>query len=98
MPVKRYIVFDKQSDMEQGEQYINALMGNDDPYYDKYTYNEEYEESDTVEDDTDSALTADGKSITTQDMAIITRVQLKNCILMTQTRLAVHLGMVTVLC
>ena len=43
--------------MEQGEQYINALMGNDDPYYDEYTYNEEYEESDTVEDDTDSALT-----------------------------------------
>ena len=68
MPVKRYIVFDKQSDMEQGEQYINALMGNDDPYYDEYTYNEEYEESDTVEDDTDSALTADGKSITTQDI------------------------------
>lgn len=47
VPVKRYIVFDKQSDMEQGEQYINALMGNDDPY---------------------SALTADGKSITTQDI------------------------------
>lgn len=46
VPVKRYIVFDKQSDMEQGEQYINALM----------------------EDDTDSALTADGKSITTQDI------------------------------
>lgn len=68
VPVKRYIVFDKQSDMEQGEQYINALMGNDDPYYDEYTYNEEYEESDTVEDDTDSALTADGKSITTQDI------------------------------
>lgn len=42
VPVKRYIVFDKQSDMEQGEQYINALMGNDDPYYDEYTYNEEY--------------------------------------------------------
>lgn len=68
VPVKRYIVFDKQSDMEKGEQYINALMGNDDPYYDEYTYNEEYEESDTVEDDTDSALTADGKSITTQDI------------------------------
>lgn len=68
VPVKRYIVFDKQSDMEQGEQYINALMGNDDPYYDEYTYNEEYEESDTVEADTDSALTADGKSITTQDI------------------------------
>lgn len=49
VPVKRYIVFDKQSDMEQGEQYINALMGNDDPYYDEYTYNEEYEESDTVD-------------------------------------------------
>lgn len=47
VPVKRYIVFDKQSDMEKGEQYINALMGNDDPYY---------------------ALTADGKSITTQDI------------------------------
>lgn len=47
VPVKRYIVFDKQSDMEKGEQYINALMGNDDP---------------------DSALTADGKSITTQDI------------------------------
>lgn len=47
VPVKRYIVFDKQSDMEKGEQYINALMGND---------------------DTDSALTADGKSITTQDI------------------------------
>lgn len=46
VPVKRYIVFDKQSDMEQGEQYINALMGND----------------------TDSVLTADGKSITTQDI------------------------------
>lgn len=48
VPVKRYIVFDKQSDMEKGEQYINALMGNDDPYYDEYTYNEEYEESDTM--------------------------------------------------
>lgn len=46
VPVKRYIVFDKQSDMEQGEQYINALM----------------------ENDTDSVLTADGKSITTQDI------------------------------
>lgn len=46
VPVKRYIVFDKQSDMEHGEQYINALMGND----------------------TDSVLTADGKSITTQDI------------------------------
>lgn len=68
VPVKRYIVFDKQSDMEKSEQYINALLGNDDPYYDEYTYNEEYEESDTVEADTDSALTADGKSITTQDI------------------------------
>lgn len=68
VPVKRYIVFDKQSDMEQGEQYINALLGENDPYYDEYIYNEEYEESDTVEADTDSALTADGKSITTQDI------------------------------
>jgi signal transduction histidine kinase/tetrahydromethanopterin S-methyltransferase subunit G len=68
VPVKRYIVFDKQSDMEQGEQYINALLGNYDPYYDEYIYNEEYEESDTVEADTDSVLTADGKSITKQDI------------------------------
>lgn len=27
VPVKRYIVFDKQSDMEKSEQYINALLG-----------------------------------------------------------------------
>lgn len=68
VPVKRYIVFDKQSDMEQGEQYINALLGENDPYYDEYNYNEEYEESDLVEDATDSVLTADGKSITKQDI------------------------------
>lgn len=68
VPVKRYIVFNKLGDMEQGEQYINALMGNDEPYYDEYNYNEEYEENATLEDDTDSVLTADGKSITTQDI------------------------------
>ncbi len=86
--------------MEQGEQYINALLGENDPYYDEYTYNEENDENDTVENDTDSVLTADGKSITTQDIMYgdYYRVQLKNCILTTQTRLAVHLGMATVLC
>ena len=68
VPVKRYIVFNKLGDMEQGEQYINALMGNDEPYYDEYNYNGEYEENATLEDDTDSVLTADGKSITTQDI------------------------------
>ncbi len=71
VPVKRYIVFNKQSDMEQGEQHIIAMLRKDDPYYDEYTYNEEYEENDsvdTVEDDTDSVLTADGRSITTQDI------------------------------
>ena len=68
VPVKRYIVFNKQSDMEQGEQYINALLGNDDPYYDEYIYNEENDENVTVEDYIDSVLTADGKSITTQDI------------------------------
>lgn len=47
VPVKRYIVFNNLGDMEQGEQYINALLG---------------------ENDTDSVLTADGKSITTQDI------------------------------
>lgn len=67
VPVKRYIVFNKQSDMEQGEQYINALLGKDDPYYDEYNY-EEYDENATLEDDTDSVLTADGRSITTQDI------------------------------
>lgn len=65
VPVKRYIVFNSLGDMEQGEQYINALLGENDPYYDEYTYNEE---NDTVENDTDSVLTADGKSITTQDI------------------------------
>lgn len=59
VPVKRYIVFNNLGDMEQGEQYINALLGENDPYYD---------ENDTVENDTDSVLTADGKSITTQDI------------------------------
>ena len=54
--------------MEQGEQYINALLWENDPYYDEYTYNEENDENDTVENDTDSVLTADGKSITTQDI------------------------------
>lgn len=68
VPVKRYIVFNSLGDMEQGEQYINALLGENDPYYDEYTYNEENDENDTVEDDTDSVLTADGKSITTQDI------------------------------
>lgn len=67
VPVKRYIVFNKQSDMEQGEQYINTLLGKDDPYYDEYNY-EEYDENATLEDDTDSVLTADGRSITTQDI------------------------------
>lgn len=47
VPVKRYIVFNNLGDMEQGEQYINALLW---------------------ENDTDSVLTADGKSITTQDI------------------------------
>ena len=47
VPVKRYIVFNNLGDMEQGEQYINALLGENDPY---------------------SVLTADGKSITTQDI------------------------------
>ena len=68
MPVKRYIVFNNLGDMEQGEQYINALLWENDPYYDEYTYNEENDENDTVENDTDSVLTADGKSITTQDI------------------------------
>ena len=68
VPVKRYIVFNNLGDMEQGEQYINALLGENDPYYDEYNYNEEYDENATVEDDTDSVLTADGKSITTQDI------------------------------
>ena len=68
VPVKRYIVFNNLGDMEQGEQYINALLGENDPYYDEYTYNEENDENDTVENDTDSVLTADGKSITTQDI------------------------------
>lgn len=68
VPVKRYIVFNNLGDMEQGEQYINALLGENDPYYDEYNYNEEYEENDTMKDDTDSVLTADGKSITTQDI------------------------------
>lgn len=68
VPVKRYIVFNSLGDMEQGEQYINALLGENDPYYDEYTYNEENDENDTVENDTDSVLTADGKSITTQDI------------------------------
>ena len=68
VPVKRYIVFNNLGDMEQGEQYINALLGENDPYYDEYNYNEEYEENDTVKDDTDSVLTADGNSITTQDI------------------------------
>lgn len=68
VPVKRYIVFNNLGDMEQGEQYINALLGENDPYYDEYNYNEEYEENDTVENDTDSVLTADGNSITTQDI------------------------------
>lgn len=68
VPVKRYIVFNNLGDMEQGEQYINALLGENDPYYDDYTYNEENDENDTVENDTDSVLTADGKSITTQDI------------------------------
>lgn len=47
VPVKRYIVFNNLGDMEQGEQYINALLWENDP---------------------DSVLTADGKSITTQDI------------------------------
>lgn len=47
VPVKRYIVFNNLGDMEQGEQYINALLWENDPY---------------------SVLTADGKSITTQDI------------------------------
>lgn len=68
VPVKRYIVFNNLGDMEQGEQYINALLWENDPYYDEYTYNEENDENDTVENDTDSVLTADGKSITTQDI------------------------------
>lgn len=51
VPVKRYIVFNNLGDMEQGEQYINALLWENDPY-----------------NDTDSVLTADGKSITTQDI------------------------------
>ena len=68
VPVKRYIVFNNLGDMEQGEQYINALLGENDPYYDEYNYNEEYDENATVEGDTDSVLTADGKSITTQDI------------------------------
>lgn len=68
VPVKRYIVFNNLGDMEQGEQYINALLGENDPYYDEYTYNEENDENATVENDTDSVLTADGKSITTQDI------------------------------
>lgn len=68
VPVKRYIVFNNLGDMEQGEQYINALLGKDDPYYDEYNYSEEYDENATGEDDTDSVLTADGKSITTQDI------------------------------
>lgn len=68
VPVKRYIVFNSLGDMEQGEQYINALLGENDPYYDEYTYNEENDENDTVENDTDSVLTVDGKSITTQDI------------------------------
>ena len=54
--------------MEQGEQYINALLGENDPYYDEYMYNEENDENATVENDTDSVLTADGKSVTTQDI------------------------------
>lgn len=51
VPVKRYIVFNNLGDMEQGEQYINALLWENDPY-----------------NDTDSVLTADGESITTQDI------------------------------
>lgn len=67
VPVRRYLVFENLSDMEQGEQNIYYLLQDNDPFYYE-DYGVEYDDTDTEEASTDSVLTESNNSIDISDI------------------------------